>query len=456
MKLQIQILTIFLGIVAVLSAVCAAADNSRSPNFVVILVDDLGYGDLGCYGSQINQTPEIDRLAEQGLRCTDFHSNGPMCSPTRAALLTGCYQQRFGKEFDTALGPKPDHNPGLPLAAVTLAEVLRESGYATGLFGKWHLGYKPPLTPSNQGFDEFRGLVSGDGDHHTHIDRLGAKDWWLNDEINMEAGYTTDLLTGYSVDFMERHRDRPFFLYLSHLAIHFPWQGPEDPPHRVEGTNYEKSKWGIIPNHKNVSPHVKAMVESVDRSVGRIMATLEKLQLKEQTLVVFTSDNGGYLTYADGGFERISNNGPLKGQKTDVEEGGHRVPAIFAWPGKIAPGQVCDETLMSMDLFPTFLRLAGAAAPPHQELDGVDLASILFERGKIKPRTLFWRAGEKRAVRRGPWKLNLTDRLNPLLYRLDLDLGETTNVAADHGELVKELSQAYDTWETDVNEGYAR
>ncbi len=205
MRINRRSLVVLLGIYTAIAVLPAAAKEPVRPNFVIILVDDLGYGDVGCYGSTLSKTPNINRLAKGGLRCTDFHSNGPMCSPTRAALLTGCYQQRFGRKFDSALGAGPNRENGLPLEAVTLAEVLKRSGYATGIFGKWHLGYKPPLMPINQGFDEYRGLASGDGDHHTHISREGLKDWWLNNEIHMAKGYTTDLLTDYSVDFIERH-----------------------------------------------------------------------------------------------------------------------------------------------------------------------------------------------------------------------------------------------------------
>ena len=445
------LLLVLVGIYGRGESVCA---DSVRPNFVVILVDDLGYGDIGCYGNKLNKTPYIDGLAQRGLRCTDFHSNGPMCSPTRAALLTGCYQQRFGEYFDSAIAPGPNRQRGLPLEAVTVAEVLKQSGYATGMFGKWHLGYQPPRMPVNQGFDEFRGLVSGDGDHHTQISRDGRQDWWWNNKIKMEKGYTTELLTDYSVDFIKRQADRPFFLYLAHLAIHFPWQGPDDPPHRVEGTDYARDKWGIIPNRANIAPHVKAMIESVDRSVGRVLTTLDKLKLTENTLVVFMSDNGGYLNYR-GGFENISSNGPLKGQKGDVDEGGHRVPAIFHWPGKIAGGEVTHQTVMTMDLFPTCIRLAGSEMPGHQALDGVDLAPMLFECKALPPRTLFWRKRELRAVRRGPWKLNLSDGQTPHLYDLAADLGETRNVAVTQPGLVQELTSAYDSWEADVNRGFA-
>ena len=423
------------------------------PNIVIILVDDLGYGDLACYGNRTNKTPHIAGLARNGLKFTDFHSNGPMCSPTRAALLTGCYQQRFGPEFDSALGPGPDRRRGLPLKAVTMAEVLKQSGYATGMFGKWHLGYQPPLLPANQGFDEFRGLVSGDGDHHTQVSRDGLEDWWRNNRLERDQGYTTELLTDYSVDFLKRRAERPFFLYLAHLAIHFPWQGPHDPPHRKPGVDYARDKWGIIPNRGNVAPHVRAMIEAVDRSVGRVMQTLERLKLTDNTLVVLTSDNGGYLRY-DGGFENISSNGALKGQKGGVDEGGHRVPAIFHWPGKISAGRVTHQTVMTMDLLPTCARLAGAALPSGQKLDGVDLAPLLFDGQKLAPRTLFWRKRNLRAVRRGEWKLNLSERQRPRLYNLAEDVAETTNRAAQQVELVRELLSAYDIWEADVNRGF--
>jgi len=428
---------------------------ARRPNFVVILIDDLGYGDLGCYGSKRNRTPNIDRLAAQGLRCTDFHANGPMCSPTRAALLTGCYQQRFGPRFDSALGGQAGKpGVGLPLEAVTIAEVLGQAGYATGMFGKWHLGYAPPLWPTRQGFDEFVGLVSGDGDHHTHIDRSGNKDWWHNERLRMEQGYSVDLLTDHAVDFLRRHRQRPFLLYLAHLAIHFPWQGPGDPPHRVVGTNYSADKWGIVPDRKNVAPHVQAMIEAVDGSVGKIVATLAHLGLTENTLVVFASDNGGYLNYPAGGFENISSNGPLKGQKGSVDEGGHRVPGIFCWPGTIRGGRVTAETVLTMDFYPTFARLAGAAPPARQASDGIDLAGLLLRGEPLPPRTLCWRKGGQCAVRRGPWKLNLSNRHRPQLYDLDQDLGEITNLADAHLELVASLTAAYDAWETEVNRGY--
>ena len=448
---MVQIRRFLPAVLVILFGIASArgfAVGAERPNVVLIVADDLGYGDLGCYGSKFNETPNIDRLAATGLRFTDFHSNGPMCTPTRAAMLTGRYQQRFGKKFDGALSGKAHRNQGLPLEAVTVAEVLKRHRYATACFGKWHLGYLPPWLPPSQGFDEFRGLGSGDGDHHTHIDRSGREDWWHNNQIAMEEGYTADLLTEYSVDFIERHQKEPFFLYVPHLAIHFPWQGPNDPPHRRKGSDYWNDKWGVIPEPGNVRPHIKAMVESVDQSVGRIVATLKRLELDRRTLVIFTSDNGGYLTY-DPKFRKISSNGPLRAQKGSVYEGGHRVPAVFHWPGKIAAA-VTDETAISIDLLPTIAAIA-AAGTEGLTLDGVDLTPLLFHGEPLPGRTLFWRRGAQKAVRRGPWKLAVEERNRVELYNLDDDIGERNNLADDKPELVEELNRGWNAWEADVN-----
>ncbi len=419
----------------------AVGDNPHpKPNIIFILADDVGYGDLGCYGSKINATPHIDSLAKRGLRFTDYHSAGAMCSPTRASILTGLYPQRFGADFDGALGERPGREVGLPLQAITLAEVLKQHGYATGCFGKWHLGYKAPMLPTRQGFDVFRGLLSGDGDHHTHIDRSGKEDWYANETLAMERGYTADLLTQHSIEFIEAHRDRPFFLYLPHLAIHFPWQGPSDPPHRRKGVNYKNDKWGVIPDPNHVAPHVKAMLESLDNSVGRVMETIQRLGLTKNTLVVFTSDNGGYLNYGSR-FQHISSNGMFRGQKTEVFEGGHRVPMIVCWPKRIRTG-VCDELTHSNDWMPTLLELAGATS---RETDGANLLPLLFDGKALPQRTLFWRTRSARAVRRGNWKLCVIGDKTEL-YHLGNDPGETTNLAAMEPQRVVALQHAWQTW----------
>ena len=433
--------------------VLAVVDSAAtSPNFVLIVADDLGYGDLQCYGSRSNHTPNIDALARHGVRFLDFHTSGPMCTPTRVSILTGQYQQRFGARFDGPLSGESDRNVGLPHAAITIAEVLKEAGYVTACFGKWHLGYQPPWLPLGQGFDEFRGLGSGDGDHHTHIDRWGNEDWWHNNELAREDGYTTDLLTKHSVTFIEKHRDRPFFLYLPHLAIHFPWQGPKDPSHRVKGENYKNDKWGVIPDPTDVRPHVAAMVEAIDRSTGDIVATLRRLQLDERTVVFFTSDNGGYLNYGNR-FQNISSNGELRGQKGTLYEGGHRVPLIVSWPRSIRPAKT-DAVAHSNDLFPTIAALA-AADVQGLKLDGVDLSSLLINQSPLPARTLFWRAGDEWAVRSGPWKLVFENGRREL-FNLDRDLGERNDVSKQHPKRVTQLAQSWSGWEIDVNQTAAK
>lgn len=441
-------------IIVIFSAILYCCDSkkepAKKPNIILFLIDDLGYGDLGCYGNTTVLTPNIDKLASEGMRFTDFHSNGPMCTPTRAALLTGKYQNRFGKKFEGPLSGKTQYDEGLPLEAVTIPEMLKKKGYATGMFGKWHLGYKEPYLPTNQGFDEFAGLAAGDGDHHSHIDRWGREDWWNNDVINMEEGYSVDLITNHSMSFIQEHKEEPFFLYIAHLAIHFPWQGPKDPLHRESGNSYEDDKWGIIPDQENVHPHIKGMVESVDESVGKILNTLNELNLDKNTLIVFTSDNGGYIHY-NNQFHNISSNGPLRGQKTEMYEGGHRVPFIAHWPGKIKENSISNETAMTFDLFPTFLQLAGGVKEKNTlSFDGLDLSSQLLNKTPLPQRTLFWKMDDEIAVRQGPWKLvSLSD--NPIeLYDLESDLGETRDVSNNEKHLTEELWNQYLEWEKDM------
>lgn len=441
-------------LLAVIVLVCQSPLSraaEQPPNMVLVVADDLGYGDVGCYGSTVNRTPHIDALAASGVRFTDFHSAGPMCSPTRAAMLTGQYQQRFGRLFDTAISGVRDRDKGLPHNAVTIAELLKQKGYVTACFGKWHLGYRPPWLPTRQGFDVFRGLGSGDGDFHSHIDRSGNEDWWHNDRIEMVEGYTTELLTEYSVDFIESHRDKPFFLYVPHLAIHFPWQGPADPPHRRKGNSYHDDKWGIIPDPANVQPHVRAMIQSLDASVGRIVAALKQRKLDRNTLVIFTSDNGGYLTYGNQ-FRNISSNGRLRGAKGQLYEGGHRVPTIVSWPGRIQPG-TSDAIAHSTDLLPTMATLAGLDETSYST-DGVDLGPLLFHREELSQRMLFWRARTQRAVRSGPWKLYQNGKRTEL-YNLDDDLAERHDRSINEPELVKTLSTSWVRWEADVNRSAA-
>jgi arylsulfatase A-like enzyme len=411
--------------------------NSDRPNIILIMADDLGYGDISCYGSKKINTPNIDALAEGGMKLTDYHSNGPVCSPTRAALLTGRYQQRAG--IDGVIYAKgPTRQTGLAIEETTFAEVLKTRGYVTGIFGKWHLGYNVQFNPAKQGFDEFRGYVSGNVDYHSHIDGAGFDDWWKNLEKVPEEGYSTDLITKHGIDFIERHKDEPFCLYLPHESVHSPYQGRNDPPQRLPGGKKGKATKGA-----QIARAYKEMVEVMDEGIGKIVRTVKRLNLERKTFIFFCSDNGA---------TKNGSNGVLAGYKGSLWEGGHRVPAIAYWPGRIKPGTVTNETVLGMDMFPTMASIAGVKMPAGLELDGVDLLGMLTKDSMLPERTLFWRYRKQKAVRKGPWKL-LIQGDNIKLFNLDNDLGEKKNLAESNSEMVKMLQRALTTWEQEVSAG---
>ncbi|MFH1717819.1 MAG: sulfatase-like hydrolase/transferase [Planctomycetota bacterium] len=420
-------------------SMAASSDDSKAsrPNIILIMADDLGYGDIGCYGSATIKTPNIDALAKGGMKFTDYHSNCPVCSPTRAALLTGRYQQRAGIE-GVIYAKGPTRETGMDLEEVTFAEVLKSRGYATGIFGKWHLGYNVEFNPARQGFDEFRGYVSGNVDYHSHLDGAGFEDWWKNLEKLPEEGYTTDLITRHGIDFIERHKDGPFCLYLPHESVHSPYQGRTDPPERLPG-----GKQGRKAKGDEITRAYKEMVEVMDESVGRIIETVKRLGLECKTFIFFCSDNGA---------TKQGSNGKLSGYKGSLWEGGHRVPAVAYWPGRIKPGTVADQTVLGMDLLPTMASIAGAQLPARRKLDGVDLLPKLTKNERLPERTLFWRYLKERAVRKGPWKL-LVQGSNVKLYNLDHDLGEKNDLAEVEQAKVKQLKDELAAWERDVSAG---
>ncbi|MCP3917875.1 MAG: sulfatase-like hydrolase/transferase [bacterium] len=404
------------------------------------MADDLGYGELGCTGHATFRTPVLDGLAARGLRFIDYHSNGAVCSPTRAALMTGRYQTRAG--IEGVVTAKSHRDTGLALEESTLAEELGAAGYATALYGKWHLGYSPDFNPVHQGFDEFRGFVSGNVDLFSHIDQVGMLDWWHDDTLRPEPGYVTELITDHAVRFVTEHASEPFFLYLPHAAPHYPYQGPHDAGYREVGD--PKPVGGVVPDKARA---YREMVESLDAQVGRILDTLDELDLRDDTLVIFCSDNGGTGRHG-------SSNGPLRGKKGQFYEGGHRVPCIVSWPGRIAAGRVSDEPVMSIDFAPTLLRLAGARE--SSATDGVDLRGHWLDGAPVVERALFWRRSSqgRYAVRRGGWKLHRSSKRADLeLFDLRADPGETTDLASAHPERVSALLAEYEAWESEVTAG---
>jgi arylsulfatase A-like enzyme len=416
------------------------AGGDRPPNLVVIMADDLGYGDIGCYGHERIRTPALDRLAAGGVRFTDFHSSGAVCSPTRAGLMTGRYQQRARVPGVISVGKYRNH--GLAPEEVTFAECLKRRGYATAVFGKWHLGYKKKFNPTRQGFDEFVGYVSGNVDYISHVDQSGRADWWHGDALHPEEGYTTHLITQHALDFIERHKDGPFCLYIAHEAPHYPYQGPDDPADRTVGGTFHSHG-----SREDKATAYKIMVEEMDAGIGRVMDALDRAGLARDTFVFFCSDNGA---------TPLGSNGPLRGHKGQMWEGGHRVPAVAYRPGRIRPGRTCGDPAITLDIFPTLLAIAGAEAPAGRTIDGTDLSPMLFDETSLPPRTLFWAMGNQRAVRDGPWKLvcGVRGLKAPVgLYHLGRDLAETNNLAQAEPDRVRALRAALEAWEKEVGAG---
>jgi len=323
------------------SCACKVKSDTK-PNIILIMADDLGYGGIGCYGNENIKTPNLDLLASEGLRFTDFHSNGPVCTPTRAALLTGQYQQRSGMEGVIYVNGET-RKVGMDTTVTTIADILKNYGYETGIFGKWHLGYKKIFNPVNNGFNKFIGYISGNIDYHSHYDNAGIFDWYHNLDSIHENGYVTDLITHHSIEFIIRNQENPFFMFISHEAPHVPFQGRTDPGFRFPKKEF--SYYGPVEDRERA---YKEMVEVMDEGIGLVINTLKETNLLDRTLVIFISDNGGLKGYGD--------NGILKGAKTTLYEGGHRVPAIVNWPGKIEKG-ISDDLILSFDLFTELLAL---------------------------------------------------------------------------------------------------
>jgi len=406
------------------------------PNIVLFLASDLGYGDLGCYGHPRHCTPHIDALAARGVRFTDCHSNGCMCSPSRAALLTGRYQQRVGVEF--VLNHHSRSLPPMAADAFTFGHAFRKAGYATGFFGVHHTGYLPDNSPLDLGFDEFRGLCGG-MDHHSHVTRWGTPNWWHGRRQVDESGYSTDLIADHALEFLDAHRTEPFCLHVADFLVHFPWQGPRDGSDFLPGGNYDgpDSKYG---SRRNRSEAYTQMVEAMDRSVGRLVDRLDRLGLTGKTLLLFATDHGGHAMVAD--------NGPLSGAKGSLREGGHRIPAIACWPGTIPCGRA-DDLVMLTDLFPTFVELCGLPAPEGTTFDGLSLRARLLEGTPLPARTVFWRQGAQKAARAGRWKLLVEDG-GTGLYDLATDLKETRDRWADQPAVAEQLAAALARWEAGV------
>ncbi len=469
LKHTLPLLTVLL--LASLAALHAADAPKQRPNIILFLIDDLGWKDLGCQGSTFYQTPNIDRLAAAGARFTDAYAACAVCSPTRAAILTGKYPARLlltdwlpsGRWDSKAKLREGRFLRGLPVEEVTLAEALREGGYRTASIGKWHLGSEPFSLPEHHGFE-----VNIGGNAHGapgsyffpyagnwKIPATGQRAVWNVLPDGKEGEYLTDRLTDEAVKFIRdtqatknlepatQNTAQPFFLYFPHYGVHTPLQAKKE----------VIAKYERIPEAQRAGkPEYAAMVESIDDSVGRVMATLKELKLDENTVIVFTSDNGG--------FYNATSNAPLRANKGAYYEGGIRVPLIIKWPGVAKPGLVVSDPVTSTDLYPTCLAAAGLPALPNQHQDGGNLRPLLAGEGSLAARSLFWHYPHynehpsslpSSVIRKGPWKLIETfDPEGIELYDLTDDLSETKNLATTETAKADELRRELEAWRKEV------
>jgi arylsulfatase A-like enzyme len=411
-----------------------AQPPAKPPNIVFILADDMGYADVACYGRPDLSTPNIDRLAATGVRFLQAYANSAVCTATRVALITGRYQYRLpvGLEEPLAVG---NTTVGLPPERPTLPSLLRKTGYATTLVGKWHLGLLPTFGPLQSGYDHFYGFRSGALDYYSHHDTDQKDDLWDDDVAIHQVGYLTDLLGDRAVNVINgsAKSERPFFVSLHFNAPHWPWEAPGDEAEsdRIKATN-------LNPYDAGTQKTYQRMIERMDLQIGRVLAALEANGQLENTIVIFTSDNGG---------ERFADTWPFTGRKTELLEGGLRIPAIIAWPSRLPKGRTSEQVAISMDWLPTLIAAAGAGIDPASPPDGIDLLPHLTNPASTVPRTLFWRykGNAQRAARIGDYKfLKMLD--NTFLFNVVDDPMERANLKARHADVYARMEAAWYDW----------
>jgi arylsulfatase A-like enzyme len=417
-----------------------AISAEEKPNIIVIIVDDMGYADVGFNGCQDIPTPNIDSIAQNGVRFTNAYVSHPFCAPTRAGILTGRYQQRFGFEYNPRFDFK-DEISGLPEGEITLAQILRGAGYYCGLIGKWHLGAHEKFHPLKKGFDEFFGFRGGGHDYFKSHEKLDAPMYQLPLEDGYGKwlplkGYLTFLLAEEAVRFIKRNCNRRFFLYLAFNAPHTPLQAPEEYVQKFSHIDDKRRKM------------YAAMVSALDDAIGEVLKTLREENLEEKTLIFFISDNGGPVGAASNG----SSNGPLRDGKGSLYEGGIRVPFAIQWKGKLPSGKVYTKTVISLDIFSTAIAAAGIVPPKDRKIDGVNLLPYLTADQEKQPHEyLFWRVGGGKwlAIRDERFKLHKKgDSVE--LYDLQDDVGEQNNLASKLPKIVQRLSEVLDGWNSEL------
>ena len=413
------------------------SQTQTRPNLLFILADDMGWGDLSCYGRPDYQTPNLDKLASQGMRFTNAYSAAPVCTPTRIGFLTGRYPARLRVGLEEPIHERKELTPdelktyGIPNEHPTVASLIKSAGYSTALVGKWHAGYLPYFGPLKSGFDEFYGNMSGAVDHFTHKDMTDSLDFFEGEVPVEKIGYMTDLLTQRAVEYIRRPHKKPFYLSLHYTAPHWPWEGPRDK------AVSDAMKYGPVGFRAGGSIKIYGeMMKNLDAGIGQVLEALRASGLEKNTIVIFTSDNGG---------ERFSYHWPFSGQKMDLHEGGVRVPAIVRWPGVTTSGKVSDQPVITMDWTATMISAAGSKPDPNYPLDGEDLREIFPGKRRIYDRTFFWRTFRQGAMRNGKWKY-IRDGKNESLHDLSIDEREQANFATSEAATLSEMRTQFDKW----------
>jgi arylsulfatase A-like enzyme len=417
-----------------LATAISAISQRPAPNIIYIMADDLGYADISCYGRKDYQTPNIDKLANQGVKFMQAYAGGPLCTPTRTSFMTGRYPARtpVGLMEPLRWGHK-DSIVGLTPDYTSLPALLKKAGYTTILVGKWHLGYDLRYSPNKNGFDYFFGFNAGGIDYVTHRNPKGISDLYENETPVIRNGYLTDIWAGKAVQIIEESHTKPFFLSIQFNAPHWPWQAPGDPAYP------DTLNW-----HKGGTPaKYAAMVKSLDAAVGKIIEAVDNAGISKNTLIIFTSDNGG---------EAFSDMGIYRGKKESVWEGGIRVPAIIRWPSVLHAGIINHQPAITMDWTATILAVAKARPDPAFPLDGIDLLRLVSGHKKIKPRTFYWRLFQEfkqKAIRDGDWKYLQTEE-GEYLFNLAADPAEQNDLKALYPGILTKLKRKYTAWELTV------
>ena len=417
-----------------IALVLNVAGQFQRPNIIYIMADDLGYADLSCYGRKDYATPNIDRLASQGMKFTNAYAGASLCTPTRVSFMTGRYPARTEVGlYEPLRGTPKDSLVGLKREQTSVATLVRNAGYETALIGKWHLGFLPEHGPNANGFDEFFGFHSGATDYVTHRSRRGIPDLYHNTDPVDRNGYIGDIFTEQAVQYINRKHAKPFFLSLQFNAPHWPWQGPGDKAY-PDTLNWPAGGSQAV---------FAAMMTRLDSAVGAVLKAVDDANLANNTVIIFTSDNGG---------EKFSDMGRYSGAKADLRDGGIRVPAFIRWPGKIKPNTTSDQVIITMDWTATILALAGAKPDPAYPLDGKDLFATCTGKQKSYDRTLYWRMFQdktQKAIRDGKWKYLLTDNAESL-FDLSTDPSETNDLKEKYPKEFARLKTKYEDWEKTV------